>query len=337
MNKYGPSTLSSFVLLLFFFHNHLIKDVITLFQMKEFPEFSWSHSRHKLLMECPRKYGYTYYISHNGWLFDAPLLAQQAYRLKKLTTLPMFFGQAVHNVIEKTIKRYMKHHYIPTVSELEATVRSDLRKAFIDSRDHGDLWYHKPNHYIMFFEFYKHGYLTKTETKEINDRLGTCLHHFLQSKTFKELTSHPAINIIESKKFRSTYVDHIKMYAVLDLLYQDDGKYVIVDWKTGKHSTDDLTQLAVYALYVMKKYEIPLEKIEIRNEYLLTGSCHTYQLNSQDIQSLLNLMATSIDMMTTYLKQPDENNPLPLHSFPENGNPFQCNQCFYKELCESIE
>lgn len=39
-----------------------------MFEIKKFPEFSWSFSRHKTLMDCSRKYGYEYYVAHNGWL-----------------------------------------------------------------------------------------------------------------------------------------------------------------------------------------------------------------------------------------------------------------------------
>ncbi|MBM7551972.1 hypothetical protein [Thalassobacillus pellis] len=33
-----------------------------MFEVKPYPELSWSISRHKTLMECPRKYGYVMLI-----------------------------------------------------------------------------------------------------------------------------------------------------------------------------------------------------------------------------------------------------------------------------------
>ena len=62
------------------------------YQRSEHPIWSWSHSRRETFQECPRKYYYQYYASHNGWEADAPETARLAYRLKNLTTLPEEIG-----------------------------------------------------------------------------------------------------------------------------------------------------------------------------------------------------------------------------------------------------
>lgn len=51
------------------------------FEIRPYPEFSWSISRARLLRQCPRAYFYHYYLKHNGWLRDAPEQARLAYRL----------------------------------------------------------------------------------------------------------------------------------------------------------------------------------------------------------------------------------------------------------------
>ena len=63
------------------------------FGIRPYPEFSWSISRQRLLENCPRAYCYRYYLSHNGWLREAPERAQIAYRLSKLTSLDALLGQ----------------------------------------------------------------------------------------------------------------------------------------------------------------------------------------------------------------------------------------------------
>ena len=65
-----------------------------MFEITPYPAFSWSFSRHKTLANCARKYGYDYYFSHNGEPFH-----QHVYRLKKLQSMPILFGQIVHNII----------------------------------------------------------------------------------------------------------------------------------------------------------------------------------------------------------------------------------------------
>ncbi|HWO97812.1 MAG TPA: PD-(D/E)XK nuclease family protein [Bacillus sp. (in: firmicutes)] len=306
-----------------------------MFEIRDFPEFSWSYSRHKTWTDCARKYGYEYYFAHNGWLYDAPASAQYTYRLKKLVSLPILFGQAVHNVIENTIKQYAQKGCIPHLKELEQRVRIELRTAFLDSRDRGDQWFQKPNRYTMLFDMYYYGHLPEKRVQEIHKHLNICLQNFLHSKSFRELTSSEKIKVIEPEKFRSIEMNGVKVYAVMDVIYHDseNDKWVIVDWKTGKHSSDDIGQLAVYALYLMTKWDIPLEKIVVRNEYLLTGSCHTYHLTSHDIDAMMEQMNESVQAMATYQHDGETNEPVPLEQFEPTSHTFRCQRCNYKEIC----
>ena len=41
------------------------------FEIRAYPDFSWSQSRRSTFRECPRKYFWHYYGSHNGWLDEA--------------------------------------------------------------------------------------------------------------------------------------------------------------------------------------------------------------------------------------------------------------------------
>ena len=44
-------------------------------------------TRQRLLENCPRSYYFRSYLSHNGWLDDAPQRSRLAYRLGKLASL----------------------------------------------------------------------------------------------------------------------------------------------------------------------------------------------------------------------------------------------------------
>ena len=65
------------------------------FEIRPYPEFSWSISRQRKLDQCPRGYFYTYYLGWNGWLDDAPTETRVAYRLGKLTSLDALLGQQI--------------------------------------------------------------------------------------------------------------------------------------------------------------------------------------------------------------------------------------------------
>jgi CRISPR/Cas system-associated exonuclease Cas4 (RecB family)/predicted Rdx family selenoprotein len=286
-------------------------------------------------MECRRKYAYTYYASHNGWLHDAPADSKYAYRLKKLITLPMLFGQAVHDVTDHTINQYRKSGCIPGEKELEQRVRTRLRTAFLDSRDRGEQWFRHPNRYKMLFDMYYEGRLAEPEIQDIHHRLDTCLRNFLHSKSFREMTSSRNISIAASEKFPWMVIDGMKVYGAMDVIYQhlNNGRWVIVDWKTGQHTADDVSQLAVYALYAMEKWDIPLEKIAVRNEYLLTGSSHTYYLTADDITAMTEQMKESVQAMKLYQQDSTLNKPVPLEQFQRTSQTFRCQRCNFKEIC----
>ena len=53
----------------------------TSFEIKPYPDFSWSMSRQRKLDRCPRAFYCSYYLAWNGWLDDAPAASRMAYRL----------------------------------------------------------------------------------------------------------------------------------------------------------------------------------------------------------------------------------------------------------------
>lgn len=308
-----------------------------MFEVKPYPEFSWSLSRHKTLMECPRKYAYEYYTSHNGWLRESSILAKDAYRFKKMTNLEILFGSAVHDLILVVIEQYLKSGFIPPESELTQRLRSKLNSAFIDSKNRPELWRERPNHYHMLHEIYYNGVLPQDKVDEIQKRLNVCMGNFLTSKTFTDIREKKEMQFVEAERFRFMFVDGVKIFIVMDFLYRDiiEGKWIIVDWKTGKESFEDRYQLALYALYLQKVLKVKrIEDIVIRNEYLLTGTHKTYQLTETDLLKVQELLGMSVEQMHRYLEDILLNQPLNFNQFHKTNTIKKCDRCNYKELCD---
>ncbi|WP_181347606.1 PD-(D/E)XK nuclease family protein [Thalassobacillus sp. CUG 92003] len=309
-----------------------------MFEIKHYPELSWSLSRHKTMLECPRKYAYDYYISHNGWLRDALSLAKHTYRLKKITNLEMLFGSIVHDKMYQAIQSYLHNGEIPIEETLIDDIRHHLNQGFVDSTKKENLWFHRPKHYTMMHEIYysQDNQLPKEKVAKINERLHSVVHHFLNSRTFQELQNQNQMEFIEAEQFRYMMVGDIKIFVVMDLVYRNlhNHKWVIIDWKTGKKSEEDRNQLALYALYLKQKFNIPsLDDIVIRNEYLLEGTCQEYTLESQDLANVQNLFNMSIQEMLNYLDDTTQNQPKPLEAFPMQPEEWKCSRCNYYELC----
>lgn len=308
-----------------------------MFEITPYPTFSWSFSRHKALANCARKYGYDYYFSHNGWLsYNVEPFHQQVYRLKKLQSMPILFGQIVHHLIEQTILDYVQTRKLPTVAELVNRARGQLNAAFIDSTRHRELWAQKPNKYYMMQEIYYNGKLDSLVVADYKERMQTIFENFIGSETFQHITaSKGALRIGEPEQFRTMKIDDIQVFVVMDFHYfdEDANKWVIIDWKTGGASDDDRQQLALYAYYVQQKYNVPLENIEVYNEYLKTGHRKKYMLTQFDIENIMHTFKRSVLEMKKYQADILTNEPVDFEDFEQTSEKWQCLNCNYKEMC----
>ncbi|WP_079477764.1 PD-(D/E)XK nuclease family protein [Halobacillus salinus] len=309
-----------------------------MFEVKPYPELSWSLSRHKTMLTCLRKYAYDYYTSHNGWLSSADTLAQQAYRLKKITNLEMHFGSVVHDLIYQVIQRVLRGREIPTEESLVDEIRHHLNRGFVESTRKEHLWRNRPKHYTMLHEIYysQTNSLPEDKVQKITNRLNTTVKNFFASTSFADVLNQQDMQFIDSEKFRFMKTGGVKVFIVMDLVYKDlnQNKWVIVDWKTGKKSEEDRNQLALYALYLQQKYKIEsIEDIVIRNEYLLEGESLEHKLTEQDLINVQHLYQISIERMKEYLNDTSKNEPLPLEQFPLQEDPRVCSRCNYQELC----
>lgn len=306
-----------------------------MFEIKPFPEFSWSNSRHKTFTECKKKYYFHYYLSHNGWLFQAEEANKQTYRLKNIKNLPISLGEAIHEIIHYQLEAHLAGNRLLTEQELKQLCRNKLNQAFIDSKQNYNDWVTKPKKFNMLHEIYYNDQLTEEEINVIKEKLEICINNLLNCKSYHEILTNENIHVLEAEELKSFYFDDIKVYVVLDFVFRDrlSGKWVIVDWKTGKETKSDRDQLALYALYLIDQFKINLEDIEIRNEYLQTGKTVTYTLNKDDIVEARNLVVTSTDQMRGFLVDRNQNKPLAEDQFTESFS-FRCKSCNFKEKCD---
>ncbi|WP_173918406.1 PD-(D/E)XK nuclease family protein [Halobacillus sp. Marseille-Q1614] len=309
-----------------------------MYEVRDYPELSWSLSRHKTMLTCLRKYAYDYYVSHNGWLADANTLARQTYRLKKITNLEMHFGSVVHDLIYQIIQRVLQNKEIPSEELVVDEIRHHLNRGFIESTKKEHLWQHRPKHYTMLHEIYysQTNTLPAGKIEKITERLHTTVKNFYASTSFADVLNKKDMRFLESEKFRYMMINGVKIFIVMDLVYKDlkNNRWVIVDWKTGKSSEEDRNQLALYALYLKQKYNIDsLEVIVIRNEYLLDGTSVEHTLTEHDVMNVQRLYNISIEHMQSLLADESKNAPKPLDSFPMQTNPKICAMCNYQELC----
>ena len=142
----------------------------------------------------------------------------------------------------------------------------------------------------------------------IKERAGACVGNLYQTLTWEDL-SRASTTILEIEKWDTMVLHDTRVYVKMDLLYRrSNGNIVIVDWKTGKE--DDFSdQLILYASYVREHYRIPLEQIEIRVEYLLTGKNKEFTATEEDIRKVEENVGRYIEEMRSCVADEYYNRP----------------------------
>lgn len=305
------------------------------FEVRRYPEKSWSISKMKVIDSCFREYFYTYYGSHNGWLFESSEEAKIAWRLKKLTNIWLMFGKELHGVIKEVIENKRINFY--EKEKLQAAIRNRLNKGVSGSsiKVKTGEWDEYPKG-EMLQEYYYDGKLNEEDILEVKNRIERCTESFLNSKTFQEILTLNQENILEidEEKFEFILVHGVKVYALIDALYIDnEGNYIIVDWKTGKESDIDREQILVYALYVMQKYDVEIDKIRGRVEYLLSGENEEFTFDYEDLNHILHRIGIDLNVIDAFLLDKERNEPKEKEFFSMCENTKKCNKCKFRKLC----
>lgn len=301
-------------------------------EIRKYPEKSWSISKMKVMQNCLREYYYTYYGSHNGWLYESSDEAKVSWRLKKLTNINIMFGEKLHNLM----KGIIKNGWVANPEKIEKYIRNQLNSAIkesIEKQKSGD-WDDYPRG-EMLQEYYYGEKLDDKVIANIKEKLKSCSEGFINSKTYEEIRDRQC-ELLEAdeEKFSYLMVDGVKVFALLDLLYvNEDNQYVIVDWKTGKEGDYDAEQLMVYVLYVMDKYKIPIENISCRVEYLLLNKYVEYKFMEEDIAIMKDKIDLDMKIINSMLSNESLNMPKDKEEFIKCDNIRKCEKCKFKKLC----
>lgn len=308
------------------------------YQERKYPEKSWSISKMKTLENCERDYYYTYYGSHNGWIYTSTYEQKIAWRLKKLSNLWMCFGDVVHreikgiiNICKKDKTKFMNATRFNEIilNKLRNIIRESIQK--YNTKE----WDEYPKG-IMLQEYYYGEKISKQIGNELKERLSQCVNNFYVSKTFEEILNKDTV-IIENDEdiFSSINYEGLKVYSKIDLLYKDyEGYYVIVDWKTGKISNSDKEQLLVYAWYVMEQYGVHYSRIKGRIEYLLDGYAEEILFKLEDIEYIKSKVLNDLKIINYYLDDINLNKAKKKEEFQKTFKTYKCANCKFRMLCE---
>lgn len=223
------------------------------FEIRPYPEFSWSISRQRKLDQCPRGYFYQYYLGWNGWLDDAPTEARVAYRLGKLTSLDALLGQQVDVRARELEAAARAGAALPAPDELEARTREALRKLWQRSKDGRAAFEARPSKVTMLRSLYL-AQDTRPEADRLNDKLGPSMQGLLATSHWGRLHRLGDEGRVEVPDFAHFVWQGAKVYAAPDLAYVRDGVLHLIDWKTGREDRTQPVQVLLQMWWALETY-----------------------------------------------------------------------------------
>ncbi len=301
--------------------------------------FSWSHSASSDFELCRRKRYWSKYGAWGGWERDATVECRTAYRLNKMTNRFCLYGIAAEDAVMWMLQQFQQGREVSVKEAYDEVARPLLRQAWDESK--GKTWLKRPKasclheHYYPQFCDMEDLEIMKAIAKVVN----TCLENFQQDvwPRLKHVTPDMEIPIAVVGKGDAEHflLGGMKIYAIPDYVYVEDGIWTIVDWKSGAEKEEHQQQLKLYALWAKVKHGIPPEKVRLRLEYLQHATHHEFTVTEADLGEVVAHIQESVQDMTQYLEEGDmkKNIALPKPEWDLCYEMSICRGCSFFELC----
>jgi hypothetical protein len=308
------------------------------FEIRPYPEFSWSISRQRKLDQCPRGYFYTYYLGWNGWLQDAPTEARVAYRLGKLTSLDALLGQQI-DVRARELEAAARHgEELPTADELEARTREALRQLWTRSRDGRAAFEARPGKVTMLRSLYM-GQDAQPETDRLNEKAGPSMRGLLATSHWERLGMCGADGCVVVPDFAHFLWDGVKVFAAPDLAYVQGGVLHVIDWKTGREDDSQKLQVLLQMWWALETLPELAQaaadgSLEIRGylEYVTAGKTQPVAAAPDLRERAAETVRAGVTEMRAMLADPERNVPLERSAF-ERRESALCRMCNFGPIC----
>jgi hypothetical protein len=281
--------------------------------------FSWSASRHDAFATCRRRYYYSYYAS---------LEDDEVRRLKKLSALPMWAGSVVHDTIESFLR---ENDALPGVEEQEALIRSVVHSGMLTCWRESEAG-------SLRFRLFEHEYEVPVEQEDKRLAVTTVmrsLKNFFRTETLRRALAVGRSQWLALEDLVSFHVGDVEVFLRMDLAYRDqDGRVVIVDWKTGRgEGRFNEVQVAGYALYATEKGWVgDPEEISTELSYLVVPKAVRRAVTKKMVEHARNFIARSARDMRALLVDPVENLAR-MEDFAMSDRPQPCRRCNFRRLC----
>ncbi len=301
--------------------------------------FSWSHSAAGDFEQCRRKRYWSKYGAWGGWEADASSECKTAYRLNKMTNRFCLYGVATEDAVMWMLRAFQQGRTVTVEEAFDAVARPQLRKAWDEST--GKVWQRFAKAACLHEHYYPQFCDLKDMEimRQIADVVKTCLKNFQESVLPRLAEIRPEmeiqVGVVGKGDAEHFLFEGVKVYAIPDYVYVQEGVWHIIDWKSGSPKPEHLEQLALYALWASVKHGIAADKIQLRLEYLQHGTHESFSVSEEELEVVKARILESVQDMAQYLEEGDfaKNIALPKVEWDMCYEAGICHQCSFFELC----
>jgi hypothetical protein len=290
--------------------------------------FVWSFSRHRTWQRCSREYWYDYYGSRGGWRSRADPAARELYLLKGLKSVPQWVGIVAHEVAERVLGLVQDGRGFDRESTLEGVQRR-ARRSVEDAL--AGLYRLNPKKYDGFLDI-EYGSVPSEHWAMAIDDLVEQVDALLEHPVMLRLLEVPD-QIVEIERLERVPLGGVPVWVSLDVLVHDGkGRYVVVDWKTGRGGADEVAamQVALYASYVQRRYGVGRDGVTGLVASTRTGGFREIAYDANMEARARQLVTRSASEMLQHVSDPSHDDA-PAEAFPmlPEGDPA-CANCRYR-------
>ena len=297
--------------------------------------FRWSKSRAATFSGCKRKYYLRYYQHWGGWEEDAPEINRLAYRLGKMTSMAALVGAAVHEVLARHFRSLKNGQFRELIPERAVEI---MRRVWMDAKK--ELWRENPKKFPPLFEIYYNRIPSADRLRAYAARARSSVRAVEDTPLYRLARGLPRSDFLWVDPVGGAFseeiffsVPPIEAIAAPDLVVRDQGRVLIVDWKTGKVGDQDRLQMEAGAIWAGQRLDT--EGAEIRGvlPYLGLGSVDEFAITEQDCLQAGETIRRDMEDMSGYLEDTVRNIPLAIEEFPMHNSEKFCGFCEFQEIC----
>ncbi len=321
--------------------------------------FGWSLSREATFDHCRRRYFFHYYLSWGGWRADAPAISREAFKLKRLVSLPLWRGQLVHYVASMVLRSMKAKGRLPDKDRVIAYTIERFETQLAFSRDRKYLTTPKKTFEslnIDWLALIDHEYGRPVTDAALERTRGECV------EAIEGLYGGPILGVLlETDRAKwdiedlasgafSQQFDYggATVFVKTDFMFRGgDGTLGIVDWKTNRGGAavvdadedeprNAAVQLGIYGYYAARILGEPVASIRLLEINLLDGGrMIEHAADEESVARAGETIASGIEKLSGALVGRDaaRNEALPYERFPviESG---LCRFCNFFRICK---